>query len=189
MQCARIWSGSIASMGVLGIAMMLTNESAAQSAYRAGRSERSLTLTPGDSDGGSRSRAVQPWQYQPRNTIQVQPRPTTQYPGALRRQPQAATTWFNGGAYSGRQTSNWTLGGERWQPLTFNNNGINGAALGRRNVARIENELRSLYQLRQVARIRYEHGGGYARDLNDYRALDRRIRQLESARMSWLRYN
>jgi len=182
MKCARTWSRSIARFGVCAFAVTFVSESSAQTGYRAGKREQSITLRTGDSSDGSSRRGGGQQQ------TTRQPQQKNMYPGALRKQPPAKTTTPNWGSNVRRPNPNWTLGGERWRPINPRNDGINGAAgLNRRNLARIEDRLRELYQQRQVARIKYEHGGGYDRDLNDYRALDRRIRELQAVRGPMLR--
>ena len=177
MKCTRTCFRSIVCVGACTMAVLLANECWAVG-YRAGKSEGSVTLGR-DSNSGSSSRVA---------PVRPQPPAVNRYPGALRKQPPGTSPTQNWRPNSGRATPNWGLGGERWRPMNPGNDGINGAAgLGKRNIARIETRLRELYQQRQMARTKYEHGGGYPRDLNDYRVLDRRIRELENMRLALLR--
>jgi hypothetical protein len=89
-----------------------------------------------------------------------------------------------------RKNRNWTLGGEPWRPIQPGANPAAGAAGNpRRAVNLIDARLAQLLEQRELARTKYEHGGGYSRDLRDFNDLQREIVKLQDQRMGIVRAN
>jgi hypothetical protein len=115
---------------------------------------------------------------QPRSTVTRQPngpllpRSRTNVRGA-RRNGQRSTV-LNTPAWKPRRNTNttnrnWALGGDKRRPT------------------RPARTLAELVELRELARTKYEHGGGYDRDLRDYNDLQREIVRLQDRQMQLLR--
>jgi len=89
-----------------------------------------------------------------------------------------------------RKNRNWALGGEPWRPIQM---GANPAARAggdpRRAINLIDNRLAELLAQRELARNKYQYGGGYGRDLRDFNDLEREIVKLQDQRMGILRAN
>jgi hypothetical protein len=196
----------IGAFGTLALASLAADELLAQG-FVAGTPEPSITLDRQDRSDGSAPAARGPAPTFRPPAAQGVPRGNTNYPGALRTGPRGANTLGrntplnqrvlrggkrerspiltqdrNGGGGIGRRTPgglggalgkkrNWALGGDKWRP------------------SRPGRTLAELLEQRELARTKYEHGGGYDRDLRDYNDAQQQILNLQDQQLQTLRAN
>jgi hypothetical protein len=192
MKCSGTWYRALRVAGAVAIFGILASELRAQG-FVGGTPEGSISLGGGDSDGRPASPTVRqptPTYRPPARTVQPPVRPN--YPGPLRKGPP------NGGYVGGTRESSPILdrrdlgGGATGgynppQRSTWSTQPIPDPFNAQRAINRIDAGIAESLQRRELARQRYQYGGGYARDLNAFRREQARIQALQQARIGVLR--